>query len=509
MILYEDGGSHCFACGYHTHSTDGGEETGITTQYKLTKLVRGEFKALTKRGITEETCRKFGYSCGRRGNQNVQIADYTRDGVVVAQKLRYKDKRFQMLLYADHAPLFGQHLWREGGRRLVVTEGEIDALSVSQLQDNKWPVVSVPNGAAGASKVIAQELQFIESYDTVVFAFDMDEPGQEAAKECAQLLSPGKARIAHLPGKDANECLMAGKGKELIAALWEAKPYRPDGVVDVASLVEEALVPVGMGRSWPWEPLTRATYGRRYGELIGFGGGTGCGKTTIIKQIMLHLLNNGEKVGAILLEEQPAHTLKTLAGMKMKKRVHVPGVEYSADELAETMWSFDGDLYLYDHFGASTWSTLRARIKWMVRSLGCRDIFLDHLTALAASIESDERRSIDRIMSELSSLCQELDCTIYYISHLATPDGTPHEEGGRVQEKHFRGSRSIAYWSHFLFGIERDKQEVSAPITFRVLKDRYTGDGAGQTFLLKYDTDTGLLNVADPLEMGSDPTEDF
>jgi twinkle protein len=35
---------------------------------------------------------------------------------------------------------------------LTITEGEIDALSVSQAQGNKWPVVSVPTGAKGAVK---------------------------------------------------------------------------------------------------------------------------------------------------------------------------------------------------------------------------------------------------------------------------------------------------------------------------------------------------------------------
>ena len=113
---------------------------------------------------------------------------------------------------------------------------------------------------------------------------------------------------------------------------------------------------------------------------------------------------------------------------------------------------------------------------------------------------------LDAIMGELSSLTQELDCTIYYVSHLTTPEGKAHEEGGRVLEKQFRGSRSIAYWSHFLVGIERDKQDESGITTFRVLKDRYTGDAAGLRFGLRYDTDTGLLyecELPDPKGAGA------
>jgi twinkle protein len=367
-------------------------------------------------------------------------------------------------------------------------------MTVSQLQGNKWPVVSVPQGAHSAAKHVAQEIEFLEGFDKVIFMFDMDEPGQDAAKECAAILSPGKAFIAELPLKDANECLTHGRGKEVIDAMWGAKAYRPDGVVDVEAIKTEAMQPVEIGKSWPWEGLRR-TYGRRRAELYGFGGGTGCGKSTIFKQVALHIMETDNlPVGMLMLEEPPKHTLRTLAGMKMGVRTHVPGVEVDPEKYGAAIEWLNGRVFFYDHFGSSTFETIKEKIRYMVRALGVRDIFLDHLTALAASIDTDERKAIDKIMAELSSLTQELNCTIYYISHLTTPDGKPHEEGGRVLEKQFRGSRSIGYWSHFLFGIERDKQEQDGVTTFRILKDRYTGDAAGDTFGLAYDRETGLLH---------------
>jgi len=105
----------------------------------------------------------------------------------------------------------------------------------------------------------------------------------------------------------------------------------------------------------------------------------------------------------------------------------------------------------------------------------------------------DERKAIDTMMSELSALMIELDSTLYYISHLSTPDGKPHEEGGRVYERHLRGSRSIAYWSHFIFAIEGDKQQIDAPRKLRVLKDRFTGDANGLVIGLQYEKETGRL----------------
>ena len=83
----------------------------------------------------------------------------------MAQKIRYANKSFSVR--GELIGLYGQHLWKEKGRRVVVTEGEIDALSVSQAMDNRYPVVSVPNGASAAKKHVAQAIDWLESFDKV------------------------------------------------------------------------------------------------------------------------------------------------------------------------------------------------------------------------------------------------------------------------------------------------------------------------------------------------------
>lgn len=498
LIRYEDGSTYCFACGHSERGTESSSVTVTPPKASGKLLTDLEYRPLVKRKLTEETCKHFKYAIGEHKGRRCHVAPYyDEEGRVIAQKLRFADKSFQILKAKPKVtlPLFGQHLWRDGGKQVVVTEGEIDALSMSQIQNLKWAVVSVPNGAQGAAKTIGEQIEWLEKFEKVIFMFDMDEVGQKAARECAALISVGKAYIASLPCKDANECLLQGMGKELIDAMWSAKSYRPDGVIDIASVVDKACAEVEQGRPWAWASLTEKTHGRRRGELYGFGGGTGCGKSTVFKQLMTFINETeGLPIGGIFLEEPVALTAKTLAGMKMRKRVHVPNVEYDRAELRRTLESMEGKIFLYDHFGSMDWETIKQRIRYMVRGCGIQDIFLDHLTALAAAVEDDERKAIDKIMAELSSLAQELDCTIYFISHLTTPStGKPHEEGGRVFENQFRGSRSIAYWSHFLFGIERDKQS-NDPTVFRVLKDRYTGDAAGLTFGLRYDMDTGLMS---------------
>jgi twinkle protein len=385
-----------------------------------------------------------------------------------------------------------------------VTEGEIDALTVSQLQDNKWPVVSIPHGAQTAVKAVKRDLEWLLSFETVVLAFDMDEPGQAAAQACAHVLPLGKVRIAKLPApfKDANDVWVAGKVAELTSALWNAEEFKLDGIVTAAEMAPTILEKPVMGAPWKWEALTKLTYGRRDGELYGFGGATGGGKTDFFaEQIEYDACVLGEPTGLLFLEQDPRETMKRIMGKHLSKRLHVPEGGWTDADLGRAAEiAKDLPLYLFNHFGAIEWSNIKARIHYMVKSLGCRSIFLDHLTALTAG-EEDETKSLNKLMGEMATMAKDLRFRFHYISHLATPEGKPHEEGGRVMLRHFRGSRAIGFWTHFAFGLERDQQaedkDARLTTTLRCLKDRYTGTAAGELLFFKYDQETGRSNECD------------
>ena len=187
LARYSDGHGFCFGCGYY-EKAEAMEET--VSVFADTDFLRGEVKPLPKRGINEETSRKFDYRISRYNGKPCQVANYYKDRKLVAQKLRYADKTFQWLGSTKDCGLYGEWLWRDGGKMIVVTEGELDALSLSMVQSNKWPVVSVKNGAQGAKKDVQKSLEFLEGFDTVVFMFDMDEPGRLAASACASVLTP-------------------------------------------------------------------------------------------------------------------------------------------------------------------------------------------------------------------------------------------------------------------------------------------------------------------------------
>ena len=131
--IYTDGHTYCFGCASYGQEEGG---TAVRTATLNTKLISGAYKHLSSRKITEKTCRKFGYQVGIQHGEQVQIATYRNDkGHPVAQKVRTKDKKFSIVGDAKAMTLFGSHL-NSNGKRIVVCEGEIDALY--QLRRNHF-----------------------------------------------------------------------------------------------------------------------------------------------------------------------------------------------------------------------------------------------------------------------------------------------------------------------------------------------------------------------------------
>jgi len=518
LARYTDGHGYCFGCGHYEHG-EGYLKTQQEPRSKMAKelIPYGEVQALRKRGLTAETCEKWGYTVSEFKGRPVQVANYRGEaGRIVAQKVRFAplpDGKKDMIILGDSKEmgLYGQHLWRDGGKKIVITEGEIDALSLSQVQGNRWPTVSVPNGAQGASKAVAGALSYLLTFDEVVLMFDMDQAGQEAAAECAMLFPPGRCKIASLPLKDANDMLVAGRVKELAGAVWEAKTYRPDGIVTISEMRDRVLAPKEVGLPWYCAKLTELTYGRRYGEIYCLGAGTGVGKTDFLTEQMVYDTTNLDQViGVFALEQHPSETITRIAGKLGNKRFHVPGPEWDPGEFeaAVDMMEEGDKLRLYDSFGATDWGVIQNTIRHLNHAEGVRIFYIDHLTALAAA-EEDERKGLEKIMAEMGSLVKELGIIIHLVSHLTTPDGTPHEEGGRVMIRHFKGSRNIGFWCAYIFGLERDQQHEDAALRkttiFRVLKDRFTGNATGEVFYLQYSPEAGRLEEIDgnPFEKDS------
>lgn len=504
LLINDDGSTKCYSCGVFHPAKE-------STEIELSKdFIKGVARDIADRCITQETCRRYKYNIGTYKGKEVQIATY-RDlhGNPKFQKIRFTDEKSFITIGKFEPLLYGMNNFKGNDKKLIITEGEIDCLSISQVI-NGYPVVSIPNGANNAKEAIKHNLEWLERFDEVVFCFDMDRVGQEAVKECAALLSIGKAKIMSLPLKDPNEMLKAGRVEELYKATWNALEYRPDGIVSGSELWNEIEKPITNGLSYPWETLTKLTYGIRPAEMIVFGAGTGMGKTEFFKEIETHLLvEHKQKIGIIHLEEQTRETVLGLMSKHSSIKFHLPDSEYSEDEKRKAFDETVGTdrVFIYDSFGTTDLDTIKNTIRYMVKGKDCKFIFLDHITALGDGLEdgNNVNQYMRKVVSELANLTRELNFTLFTISHLRKGDNKkPHEEGGRVHLDDLYGAAALKQWASYVFGLERNQQaedeDVRHTTTLRCLKDRYTGVAAGQTFNIKYCKDTGRLLEVDVAE---------
>jgi len=510
LARYSDGHAVCFSGGCN-HYEHGKGQIGQAVQKKPTRLLEmtGVVAAIPDRRINQETAKRYGVTVEYGTDGKITKHHYPyfdKDtGTATGTKVRIvENKQFYATGGFDNAGLFGQQAFKSGGKYITVTEGEADAMAVNEMFDGKWPAVSIRSGAAGAAKDIKASLEWLETFDHVVICFDNDKAGQESAKSVLNLFTPNKAKNVTLPMKDAGDMLVARKVSDFVKEWWNAKAFRPDGIVsglDTWDLLQEKRDVKSI--PYPWECLNAFTYGFRPQELVTITSGSGMGKSQIMRELEYYLLKNTEdNIGILALEEDIPKTTLGIMSMEANKLLHVPEVRAGVSiEEERGYWerTFGLDkVHLLDHWGSTSEDDLLGRIRYMAKGLDCKWIILDHLSIVVSDQENgDERKAIDSIMTNLRKIVQETGVGLFLVSHLRRPSGSKaHEDGGKISLGELRGSAAIAQLSDIVIGLERDQQHAD-PTTrnttcVRVLKNRFVGL-TGPACYLYYDEESGRM----------------
>ena len=485
--LYSDGHTYCFVC---HERTPGDNDRKHTHQMSKDVYLKGSAERLQKRNISEKT--NHLYRIYRDGN-TLRFPYFTGDGVLKGIKIKTKKKDF---IYEGISTdtLFGQHLFPSTGKRIVVTEGELDAASCYEAMPG-WPMVSLPHGAASAKKDVQKQIPLFQGYEEIVLFFDSDDPGRKAASEAASILPPGKVKIARLESyKDPSEALQANDAEAIRKAIWDSKPYRPDGIIEGKTLQALVTTPIPPAdHDYPFQGLQDKLHGIRYQELTTITSGSGQGKSTFCRQLAVNLLTKGVRVGYLALEESNRRTALGLMSTAVGKALHIGEHEETElnDAFEQTIANWN--LFLFDGFGSFDPDVIYNRIEYLASGLECRVVFLDHLSILLSGLDGDERRTIDQTMTRLRSLVERTGISLFLVSHLrrSNNDRTSHEEGGRVSLSQLRGSAGIAQLSDQVIALERNQQSSDERdiATLRIIKNRYSGE-TGFAGKIKFNLET-------------------
>ena len=444
---------------------------------------------------------------------------YYKDGELVAYKVRHiETKNMWTVGNQRDVDLFGwQQAIATGAQRLIITEGELDAVALrrifeiytkEQYVDNMPAICSLPHGASAAGKDLAKLMPKIRKYfKKVSFCFDDDKAGQQALEDACKIVPD--ATVITLPAKDANECLIKGLGKAAFnAAQWKDDKVKNTRLVFGEDLHEEAREQAKFGElTWPWEHIQKITRGIRYGETIYIGAGVKMGKSELLNALGAHFIkNHGIKIFMAKPEEANKKTYKLLAGKMEGHIFHDPEVEFDYEAYDRAGNLLEGKLAmvnLYQHLG---WESLEADI-YAAASWGAKAIFIDPITNLTNGMQSsDANVALQEYAQKLSALALDLGVVVFIFCHLKAPSqGDDHEHGGDVLSSQFAGSRAMMRSCNLMIGLEGDKSPLNKDGVERSLQEKNMRDLVlledrefGQTgkFPIYWDYHTGLFNEA-------------
>ena len=524
----EDGtyDGYCFNCRTYVHDPYKDKPVGYIpppsfsktpeqVKEELTEIAEFPTVDLPERKLKKEYLDYFEIKIGLSESDGVTPAShhypYRQQGVITAYKNRIIENK-NMWSTGDQkdVDLFGwDQAASSGAKRLIITEGELDAVALFQVlkdsnkggayADYNPAVVSLPHGAASAGKDIARLATKIRAtFKEVVLAFDGDEAGSKAQDDVMRICPDFLA--AHLPSKDANAALMEGRSKALKAAvMFQAAKPKNTRLVYGSSLREAARQEAEWGLSYPWPGLTELTRGLRFGETIYVGAGVKMGKSEVVNALGAWFMKEHDlKIFMAKPEEANRKTYQMLVGKMANRIFHDPKIpfDYAAYDAFEPMV---GDkvvmVNLYQHLG---WETLKGDITAAAME-GHKIIFIDPITNLTNSMSpSDANTALTQISSELAAMALDLDLAIFIFCHLKAPSqATPHEMGGKIYSNQFAGSRSMMRSCNYMIGLEGNKDDEQ-PIEERnkrdlvVLEDREFGN-VGRVPLF-WDKNTGAFN---------------
>lgn len=549
VFAQEDGtvDGWCFSCETHVADPygDGRKAKDIKIKVKTPEEIQEEIDFIgtlpvlpyPERKLKEKPLEYYDIRVGLSEEDGktprVMYFPYRKKGVITGYKAELmnsdaKNKRWTVGDVKD-CDLFG---WKEaiatGSKRLYITEGEKDAVSLKSVLERyakegfkgQAAVVSLTKGAGNAKADITRSLQAIkEHFKEVVLVFDMDEAGDNAVASVSSVLPI--ATRASLPENDPNACVMEGKSQALFkACAFNSTRPKNSRLVFAEDLHDEAREPAKWGElSLPWYNMNDTTRGIRIGETWYWGAGVKMGKSEILNALAAHhIVEDNVKVFMAKPEEANKKSYKMIAGKVTGNVFHDPKVQFDYDAYDRAGKVLSGHLAmvnLYQHLG---WESLQqdilAAVEW-----GAKAVFIDPITNLTNGMAaSDANTQLQAVAQEISAMALDHGFVAHLFCHLKAPEGDlqlevrkkryekgqyigigncPHEKGGIINSSQFAGSRAMMRSCNYMIGIEGNKDDALSEHVrntrhIRLLEDREFGEAG--VFPVQWSRETSLFS---------------
>lgn len=495
-VNLQTGAFKCFraSCDYHGHfvelARDFGYKLDDEQERKYRRLPQPKIESkpkaieyLESRGISAEVARRYKITT-QTHNENILVFPFYDDQNVL-QFVKYRktnfDKRFDKnkeWCEAETMPILFGMAQCEDFTRLVITEGQLDSLSLATCGIKN--AVSVPTGALGFTW-LANCWDWINKFQEVVVFGDY-EKGKITLIETLEKRLQMKVKCVrpqdYLCEKDANDILRK-YGKEAIiravegAELRDVKYVKRLATVEAVNLRDLPKIRTGI------RPLDRVCGGLLRGHVVLLSGKRGEGKSTFMSQLVAEAIEQDNAV-FVYSGELPNYHFKNWLDLQIAGANHICTTrnEYNDEEYYLTegcvkkinAWYYD-KAFIFDNSAVSD-DEYEGLIKVMVDAICRYDIKLVCIDNLMTAMDGDPNTDIYRQQSafvkKLEKLAQQYDVAIILVAH-------PKKTNAAFDNDTVSGSSDITNAVSFVFNYQRADEGDECNSYLMVTKNRMNG----------------------------------
>jgi twinkle protein len=284
-----------------------------------------------------------------------------------------------------------------------------------------------------------------------------------------------------LSRKDANEVLFFDGKEALISAVKNARDIPVFGLIELADVVpidEKNIKIIKSGLV----NLDKALGGFRLGELSIWTGKRGEGKSTIMNQIAIEAIEQGEKV-CMYSGEMKAQDIQYWINLQLAGREHVDEyfcekrqkkVYFVPEDLREKIsnW-YRGKFFLYDNNIAASKSEESSILKVFehcVRKYDTKLFIVDNLMTAKYESKSENDFYLRQInfVRDLLQFASNYNVHIHLVAH-------PKKTKGKIENDDISGRSEITNLAHNVFNFSRLENDNNADLAVEILKNRWEG----------------------------------
>jgi len=390
--------------------------------------------------------------------------------------------------------LFGPEFNAGTSKRIYITEGEFDAASLYQILGKTYPVKSLPSAGIG-EKFIKKNFKYLNSFQEVVYAGELDEAGKRAAELLYAAIPQKFWFVPMSQHKDANEFLMAGSGEALKWAAVKPQRYSPDNFFCSDDAVEKAILTENPYEYVPTghTGIDSKCRGLVKGGLTFIKAPRGMGKTEVVRFFEMAMLRDpDERIALLHMEEMKSTTYRAMAtyelgfNVRTKDDARDAGIT-EADVVEAAQKATKGERTVIFEMRVHDDPTKLLEYVRMAASIyGAGFIFIDHVQRLAYLSNAGVDGATSMLTSlgaQMAQLAKELNIGVIFISQV--------NDDGRTKYAAALEEEAI-----ICMKIERDidsEDEVEQNTTHFVIDKNRPFSKLGDAGSLYYDTETTIL----------------